>query len=151
MHEHELDARGAPGFEAIATASLSDAGRVRAENQDAVALIANTSGERLLLVADEMGGHRGGETASRICLKTIERVFREPHGTPEQRLIRGFELANEEVYSHALANPELRGWARPRSPRCSRRGRRVRGLGRRQPAVSPARRESSSSSLRTTH
>ena len=106
---HELDARGAPGFEAIAYASLSDAGRVRAENQDAVALIENTSGEKLLLVADGMGGHRGGETASRICLKTVERVFREPHGTPEQRLIRGIELANEEVYSHALANPEVRG------------------------------------------
>ena len=106
---HELDARGAPGFEAIAYASLSDAGRVRAENQDAVALLENTSGERLLLVADGMGGHRGGETASRICMKTVERVFREPHGTPEQRLIRGLELANEEVYSHALANPEVRG------------------------------------------
>lgn len=105
----ELDARGAPGSEAIALASLSDAGRVRAENQDAVALVENSSRERLLLVADGMGGHRGGETAAKICLKTIERVFREPHGTPEQRLIRGLELANEEVYSHALANPELRG------------------------------------------
>ncbi len=106
---HELDALGAPGSEAIAIASLSDAGRVRAENQDALALLANTSGERLMLVADGMGGHRGGETASRICLKTVERVFREPHGTPEQRLIRSLELANEEIYSHALANPELRG------------------------------------------
>ena len=52
---HELDARGAPGVEAIATASLSDAGRVRAENQDAIALIANTSGERLFLVARRDG------------------------------------------------------------------------------------------------
>jgi protein phosphatase len=106
---HELDALGAPGSEAIAIASLSDAGRVRAENQDAIALIENTSRERLLLVADGMGGHRGGETAAKICTKTIERVFREPHGTPEQRLVRGLELANEEIYSHALANTELRG------------------------------------------
>jgi protein phosphatase len=106
---HELDAPGAPEFEAIALASLSDAGRVRSENQDVLALLENTSRERLLLVADGMGGHRGGETASRICLQMVERVFREPHGTPEQRLRRSLELANEEIYSHALANPELRG------------------------------------------
>ena len=106
---HELDARGAPGFETIALASLSDAGRVRSENQDATALLENTSGERLMLVADGMGGHRGGETASRICLQVVERVFREPHGTTEQRLVRSLELANEEIYSHALSHQELRG------------------------------------------
>ena len=106
---HELDALGAPGLETIALASLSDAGRVRAENQDAVALLENTSRERLLLVADGMGGHRGGETASRICVQIAERSFREPHGTPDERLRRGLELANEEIYSHALAHPELRG------------------------------------------
>lgn len=106
---HELDAPRAPAVEAIALASLSDAGRVRSENQDAVALIENTSRERLILVADGMGGHRGGETASRICVQMVERVFREPHGTAAERLRRGLDLANEEIYSHALANPELRG------------------------------------------
>jgi protein phosphatase len=104
-----IDALGAPEAETIAIASLSDAGRVRAENQDSLAVFENTSRERLLIVADGMGGHRGGETASRICLETVERVFREPHGTPEERLCRSLELANEEVYAHALSNSELRG------------------------------------------
>lgn len=104
-----IDALGAPEAETIAIASLSDAGRVRAENQDAVGVLENTSRERLLIVADGMGGHRGGETASRICLETVERVFREPHGTPEERLCRSLELANEEIYAHALSNSELRG------------------------------------------
>ena len=106
---HELDAPGALGFGTIALAALSDTGRVRAGNQDALALLENTSHERLMLIADGMGGHRGGETASRICLEMVERVFREPHGTPEHRLRRGLVLANEEIYSHALANEELRG------------------------------------------
>jgi len=106
---HELDALGAPTRDEIAVVSLSDPGRVRTENQDALAVLENTSGERLILVADGMGGHRGGETASKICLRIVERVFREPHGTPEERLRRGLELANEEIYSHALANPELKG------------------------------------------
>ncbi len=106
---HGIDALGAPEAETIAIASLSDAGRVRAENQDAVAVFENTSRERLLIVADGMGGHRGGETASRICLETVERVFREPHGTPAERLCRSLELANEEIYAHALSNSDLRG------------------------------------------
>ena len=105
----ELDAPGAPELGTIALASLSDAGRVRSENQDALALLENSLHERLMLVADGMGGHRGGETASRICLQMVERVFREPYGTPEQRLHRSLELANEAIYSHALANQELRG------------------------------------------
>jgi len=82
---------------------------VRSENQDAIALLENTSRERMILVADGMGGHRGGETASKICVQLVERVFREPHGAPNERLQRGLDLANEEIYSHALANPELRG------------------------------------------
>jgi serine/threonine protein phosphatase PrpC len=98
-----------PSLDALACAALSDPGRVRAENQDAADVVKNTSGERLLIVADGMGGHLGGETASRMCLNWVERCFREPHGTPDIRLRRGLTLANEEIYSHALGNPELRG------------------------------------------
>ena len=90
-------------------ATLSDPGRVRPENQDAAALLNNVSNERLAVVADGMGGHRGGETASKLCIDTLGRIFRDPHGTPEERLRRGLELANEEVYSAALSNPELKG------------------------------------------
>ena len=61
-------------------------------------------------------------------------MFREPHGTPEQRLIRGLELANEEVYSHALANPELRGMGTTAVVALLAPGRRRVGrVGRRQP------------------
>ena len=52
----------------VAMASLSDAGTVRAENQDALSADQkHVAGERLLVVADGMGGHRGGETAAKIC------------------------------------------------------------------------------------
>jgi PPM family protein phosphatase len=90
-------------------ATLSDPGRARTENQDASALLINVAGERLAIVADGMGGHRGGETASKLCIDTLGRAFRDPHGTPEERLRRGLELANEEVYSAALSNPDLKG------------------------------------------
>ncbi|HTO06420.1 MAG TPA: PP2C family serine/threonine-protein phosphatase, partial [Myxococcota bacterium] len=93
----------------LAVATLSDPGRVRPDNQDAVAVLANVSNERLVAVVDGMGGNSGGEAAAKICLETLGRVFREPHGKPDERLRRGLELANEEIYSHALSKPDLKG------------------------------------------
>ena len=53
----------------IASSALSDTGLVRRENQD-------TSGHfphaRLFVVADGMGGHRGGKQASEMAVSTVE-------------------------------------------------------------------------------
>ncbi|HTM52193.1 MAG TPA: protein phosphatase 2C domain-containing protein, partial [Bryobacteraceae bacterium] len=51
-------------------ASMTDQGRVRHSNQDSV--FADV-GMGLLIVADGMGGHKGGEVASRIAVETISR------------------------------------------------------------------------------
>ena len=93
----------------LVEATASDPGKVRPENQDALSAQKNVAGERLFVVSDGMGGQRGGETAARLCIDTLSRAFRDPHGKPEERLRRGLELANEEVYSHALSNPERKG------------------------------------------
>jgi protein phosphatase len=93
----------------IVTASLSDVGRMRSENQDACGEFRSAAGEQLLIVADGMGGHRGGATASRICVEAVGREFSSGAGTPEERLRRGLELANAQVRSAALDDPELEG------------------------------------------
>ena len=93
----------------LVDATASDPGKVRPENQDALSAQKNVAGERLFVVSDGMGGQRGGETAAKLCIDTLSRVFRDPHGKPEERLRRGLELANEEVYSHALSHPERKG------------------------------------------
>jgi protein phosphatase len=93
----------------IVTASLSHVGRVRSENQDACGEFQSAAGERLLVVADGMGGHRGGALASRICVETVARAFAEEEGAPEVRIRAGFERANQEVHSAALRDPELKG------------------------------------------
>ena len=65
----------------ISSASRSDIGRVRKQNEDVVALceLANETlveqFGRLYLLADGAGGHAAGEVASRIAVETITSVY----------------------------------------------------------------------------
>jgi protein phosphatase len=92
----------------ILHAAVSDVGRVRRENQDAFGEFSSAAGERLFVVADGMGGHRGGSTASRLCVETIGHAF-EGLEPAETRLRRGFALANARIHEVAEADPELIG------------------------------------------
>jgi protein phosphatase len=93
----------------IATASLSDIGLVRGTNQDFCDIFDNPSGSRLLVVADGMGGHRGGATASRIATETIGELFQAASGEPANILFDAITMANERVHRQSIEDPELRG------------------------------------------
>src|SRR5262245_15394702 len=93
----------------IQSAAQSDVGRSRAENQDAFGEFMTASGERLFIVADGMGGHRGGATASRLCVETVGREFGESPLAGAARLQRGFELANTRIHRASVADPDLSG------------------------------------------
>jgi protein phosphatase len=84
-------------------------GRVRSVNQDVCGEFENTEGYHLLVVADGMGGHRGGETASRLALETIGRVFDRDFGDAETLLARAFRAANDEIHRVGASDPSLRG------------------------------------------
>jgi len=94
---------------AFATASRSDVGRVRDANEDFMAVFERPSGHRLLVVADGMGGHRGGATASRLCVETIGDVFHRSSEAPEALLRDALHAANENVYQLAGEDPKLAG------------------------------------------
>lgn len=69
----------------VQAASCSDAGRVRTQNEDALALCEPPDQKllaqlgRLYLLADGAGGHAAGEVASRIAVETIAEVYYQPN------------------------------------------------------------------------
>jgi protein phosphatase len=93
----------------IESASLSDVGRMRSENQDACAEIQDEAGNRMWIVADGMGGHAGGSTASRICVETACREFLESGAALDERLLLAIQQANADVFEAASRDPALFG------------------------------------------
>ena len=86
----------------LRSGSATDTGLVRSVNQD---LAVETP--TLFAVADGMGGHAGGEVASRMAVDALAAAFgRQPTGAG---LSEAVTEANAVVWQHSLDNPELRG------------------------------------------
>jgi len=94
----------------------TDTGLVRSENQDfgtyttpAEEHVSHPGG-RLLIVADGMGGHRGGATASRLAAETVKAQYLGSESADIPTALRDSLLrANARIYSEAQTTPELRG------------------------------------------
>ncbi|MFK7895103.1 MAG: Stp1/IreP family PP2C-type Ser/Thr phosphatase [Myxococcota bacterium] len=91
-------------------AGATDVGVVRRVNQDAFGRFDDQErGEILLVVADGLGGHRGGETASKMAIKVLGERFSEGDGDPSTRLVEAIRDANEKIYSAAKKDRTLDG------------------------------------------
>jgi len=93
----------------IEIASLTDVGCQRSNNQDNYGEMEFSSGARLLIVADGMGGHAGGATASRVAVAAVESVFASSTDPPDVALRAALEQANREVHGEAQRDTELAG------------------------------------------
>jgi PPM family protein phosphatase len=86
---------------------LSDRGLVRAANQDSYCI--DDPEGRFFIVADGMGGHAGGEEASRLATVAI-RSYLETHWNkdldPATLLHEAFERANQSILQAQKISPE---------------------------------------------
>lgn len=93
---------------------LTDTGKVRNHNEDSVNIVADKNDEHLLIVADGMGGHRGGEIASSIACNHVSQSFLELDtlGTKEEAILwikKVVSEANNKIYEYTALHPESAG------------------------------------------
>lgn len=96
----------------LRTASGTDPGLEREENEDSVAVWRNKAGlDSLLVVCDGMGGHAAGQTASTMAVKAFTATLAEDgdEGPDLNRLKRACKAANSAVYQAAQSNPAWEG------------------------------------------
>ncbi len=102
-------------------AGETDVGMKRTHNEDSIYL---PEEERLVVVADGMGGHAAGDVASRMAIETVAEFFRATADDPKiswpfmvdrdnrldkNRLITGVKLANLNIYEEAQRDSRSRG------------------------------------------
>lgn len=105
----------------ITSAGRTDTGIKRANNEDAYM---RDNAMRLYAVADGVGGHQGGEVASRIIMDTIQEVvpglLSGKDSTPPVNLLKDAEprlsalkyavtLSNNKIFQASKADPSLAG------------------------------------------
>ena len=99
----------------VSAMAQTDPGLRRKRNEDSVLVLESAS---LFVVADGMGGYRGGELASQLAVTTIGDAFRrrtfegDPHeDVPAQasELARAMQMANAAILETASHKPELKG------------------------------------------
>lgn len=93
----------------IRTVHASDIGRVRSVNEDSVWIGTTRHGYTLGIIADGMGGHQAGETASRLALETIKNNLDELEPDIQDEALRDALLAaileaNSTVFKEAAVD-----------------------------------------------
>lgn len=85
---------------------LTDPGKVRTTNQDSFRIVPALG---LYVVADGMGGARGGARASQVAVETVEEILAKSPHRDAAALLGAVEEANQRVLTEATSDPRLEG------------------------------------------
>ena len=94
--------------------SITDPGKVRERNEDCVAICENSTKEKLLIVADGMGGHKDGEVASHLAMDHITKRFESISSVGNKEdainwIQTTVSEANVEIFKYVTEHPESQG------------------------------------------
>jgi protein phosphatase len=90
----------------------SDIGKVRSRNEDSYVVLRD---QKLVVVADGMGGHGNGDVASQIAVEAVQEKYLGPDGELEgelaiaERLQRAFDHAHDRIRAAGDEDNSLRG------------------------------------------
>jgi len=93
----------------VRSCAISDVGKKRQKNEDSYLI---NDELHLFIVADGMGGHAGGEYASRIAITTIEDSFKNSaiDSDDEEKLLESaIKVAGQKIVSKAEEDRSLKG------------------------------------------
>ncbi len=102
----------------VQIAGLTHQGMVRKDNQDSFGFVDPENQAvleergRLFIVSDGLGGHRGGQVASKMSVDIIRQAYYEtslPVVYPA--LLKALETANTEIFDRSSKNEDLQGMA----------------------------------------
>lgn len=92
----------------------TDIGRTRSMNQDSFLVSENENGLNLYILADGMGGYKGGEIASKVAITAINKFITEKFDDiPKNRdsilglIEKSIEFANSAIYEESEEDEEL--------------------------------------------
>jgi len=90
----------------LESCALTDPGKVRSANQDCFRIVPEMG---LYLLADGMGGARGGERASQMAVESVAEILRKSPHRDAAALLGAVEEANQLVLAESMRDPRLEG------------------------------------------